>query len=284
MSWQSIFRTNKQRENQDAQPTSMMSLLETQRLRLIAACIFATFLNLALAILLVAAHGFDVSAYNLNSALGHGLLSACMYLIVVTTALVLAIRRIAVPLVCRVSICLVALIVMYDVAMAGGLYSVNGPVLLILPAIASLILRPRDTVVLAILNVIGIIVITSLQYQGGILPTAALSGDIFLISMALVMIIGSITASGMAFVTVRNHERSEIRLRSLLRRSARLTAKLKEERARFEDFSDVASDWLFEVDKHGVCTYSAGRLMASFQGGSDRVVGLHRDEIVQALT
>ena len=280
---QSVVSSGDQSEDHsaNARALSLITLEETQRRRLISASLFGSFLNFGLLALLIAAHGFDIETYHLGSPAGQGLLTATCYMIILTTALVLALKRIAVAFVARISVFLIALTVIYDVAMAGGLHSVNGPILLVLPALASLILRPRDMLGLALLNTVGIIIIAVLQYQGDILPTAVLTGGTFLASMAFVLIIGSFAASGMAFVTVHTHETSETQLRALLRQSDELTLKLDKERTRFKDFSDVASDWLFEVNRVGICTYSAGRLMASFEGGSQRLIGLHQSDIVQ---
>ena len=148
-----------------------------------------------------------------------------------------------------------------------------------MPALAPLLLKARDTITLAVLNAVGILIIAVLQ-NAGALPDSTVTGLSAFVSTIFVLVIGSFVAAGLAFITIRDHERTGEHLRFLLLRGEQLTRNLKHERTRFEDFSDVASDWLFEFDVRGICTYSAGRYMLSLSTGSERVLGLHYEDII----
>ena len=279
LNWESQTKKSLNVSDSDAYGSHLLSRLEVQRRRLMAVSIIVALVLGVLLLAHVMTHGLDPAAYPLSTYAGQGLITTATYVIITTTTFVLAFKRIAIPMVSRIGLGLLAITILVDVALTGGLTAFLAPILLVGPAAAALILNARDTIEHAALYAAGILIIAVLQNAGALPPPTVIGQPAFYSSIA-VFLSATFAAATLSFLAVRQYETADERLRALLVRSETLAQNLKAERERFADFSDVASDWLFEVDTSGIVTYSAGRYMASLGTGSARVVGLHYSEIV----
>lgn len=280
LNWESRTKKSPNVPDSDAYESHLIPRIEVQRRRLIAVTIIASLVHGIFLIVHVIVHGFDPSEYKLSTYAGQGLITSVVYGIIINTALVLALKRVAVPMVCRISFTLFAITLLFEVALTGGLNSYLAPFVIVGPVLGALVLSARDTIGYAVLYAAGIVIIAVL-HDAGALPASALTGQSYFYSKVLVIICGTFAVAALAIIAIRQYENADERLRALLVQSEQLTQNLKAERERFADFSDVASDWLFEVDTFGIVTYSAGRYMTSLSTGSERVVGTHYREIVE---
>lgn len=167
------------------------------------------------------------------------------------------------------------------VVLTGGFHSYLFFTTLMYPVIVAAVLGRRESVVAGIINMVLLACTLGLNLTGWIgLASATIDGR-QLISFAVGMFIAqSIITFCTANVLVLN-ERINRALSVEIRRSKRLAKEAQQITKRFEGFTSVSSDWLWEQDASGIYTFVGGRFMATLQREDASMIGRSMFDVVE---
>ena len=155
----------------------------------------------------------------------------------------------------------------------GGYQSHTFFIVLIYPVIIAAVFGRREAMWAGGVNSLGLIALMLANLTGliGVAGSGVGAKDILIYTVAMLV------AQSVITVCVSNmlmlYDRINDALSVEIRRNKRLARESQEATKRFEGFTSVASDWLWEIDTDGICTFVGGRFMATLVRDAESFVG-----------
>ncbi len=158
-------------------------------------------------------------------------------------------------------------------SVSGGIESRYASFLILIPIVAGTLLGARGIKWAGVANGLFIVALAAAGLAGWVPPEASLRPDVQIVTIGCVLLLCSIGSWAGANALITYYSAFTARLRHLTDQVAVTAREAEQARARFEAFAGIASDWLWEVDGRGICTFSSGRFAEGLAQGARDVVG-----------
>ena len=196
--------------------TSILSMQDIHRHRLILISAFGLVVSLAFTAFQVLAFEFSGTAFE---NMVTGAIGGFICIFGITTGL----WRDQIQRTCRILVLIFSAVIWYEIAISGGVTGYHALILPVLPVIAAMLLQSKDTILFTVLNLLVIAIIAGLRYGTNVLPpfeVAPETGVALTITMLIIAVVGCATG---AFTMAHQNEKIGTQLRELLNHHAHMS-------------------------------------------------------------